>query len=100
LSEGWALQSSVLRFLNRGNRLDRIGDDVTREFCAGVDAAGQRPLVVADDQLRRYGMQGLRVIDASVMPAVTSTNTNAPTIMIAETGATVSKAATRERLAV
>ena len=40
-------------------------------------------MAVVDDQLRVHGLQGLRVIDASVMPAVTSTNTNAPTIMIA-----------------
>jgi len=60
---------------------------------------GQHPLAVVDDQLRVHGMEGLRVIDTSIMPAVTSTNTNAPTIMIAEKGAIMIKAAARERLA-
>jgi choline dehydrogenase len=60
---------------------------------------GQHPLAVVDDQLRVHGMQGLRVIDASIMPAVTSTNTNAPTIMIAEKGAIMIKAAARQLLA-
>ncbi len=60
---------------------------------------GQHPLAVVDDQLRVHGLEGLRVIDASVMPAVTSTNTNAPTIMIAEKGATFVKAAARQKLA-
>ncbi|HUN39571.1 MAG TPA: GMC family oxidoreductase N-terminal domain-containing protein [Acetobacteraceae bacterium] len=48
----------------------------------GVDT-----MAVVDERLRVHGLQRLRVIDASVMPAVTSTNTNAPTIMIAEKGA-------------
>jgi choline dehydrogenase-like flavoprotein len=60
---------------------------------------GQDPMAVVDDQLRVHGIDGLRVIDASVMPTVTSTNTNAPTIMIAEKGAAAIKAAARHRLA-
>ncbi len=48
----------------------------------GVDA-----LAVVDDRLRVHGIAGLRVIDASVMPRITSGNTNAPTVMIAEQGA-------------
>src|SRR5207244_11752450 len=60
---------------------------------------GRDPLAVVDDELRVRGLDGLRVIDASVMPAVTSTNTNAPTIMIAEKGAAAILGAARQALA-
>jgi choline dehydrogenase len=60
---------------------------------------GTHAMSVVDDELRVHGLDGLRVIDASVMPAVTSTNTNAPTIMIAEKGAAMIKTAMRQRLA-
>jgi choline dehydrogenase-like flavoprotein len=45
------------------------------------------PLAVVDHRLRVIGLEGLRVIDASVMPTITSGNTNTPTVMIADQGA-------------
>jgi choline dehydrogenase len=55
----------------------------------GTAKMGRRddPTAVVDERLRVIGVENLRVIDASVMPRITSGNTNSPTIMIAEKGA-------------
>jgi choline dehydrogenase-like flavoprotein len=48
---------------------------------------GHDPLAVVDDRLRVHGVDRLRIADASIMPRITSGNTNAPTVMIAERAA-------------
>jgi len=60
---------------------------ITYHHQVGTCKMGRDPLAVVDPHLRVHGVEGLRVADASVMPTVTTGNTNAPAIMIGERAA-------------
>ena len=96
----WAFEAVVPRLERAGHTVHaltltglRPDDDVATVASANLDthAADVVSLLdrarVTDARLRVMGFDRLRVIDASVMPTITSGNTNTPTIMIAEKGA-------------
>jgi choline dehydrogenase-like flavoprotein len=83
----------------------RTDDDIRKLLRARVDTVYHPvgtakmgvndPLAVVDPKLKVYGVEGLRVVDASVMPTLIGGNTNAPTIMIGEKAADMIKAELR-----
>ncbi|WP_052402560.1 GMC family oxidoreductase [Muricoccus aerilatus] len=69
----------------------RLVGNSSHHWC-GTCRMGTDALAVVDPQLRVRGVEGLRIVDASVMPLIPSGNTNAPTIMVGEKGADLIKA--------
>lgn len=85
-----ALKKIIKKQLTPSLNSDQAIIDFIRTSCmsyahpVGTCAMGMAEESVVDPQLKVYGVQGLRIADASVMPNITSGNTNAPTLMIGE----------------
>lgn len=81
--------------------LARLAGDIATTIFHPVGTAkmgrAEDPLAVVDSHLRVHGVRGLRVVDASIMPEITSGNTNAPVLMIAEKAARWIRGAGSER---
>lgn len=92
LIPGPAVQSEEDQLADFRARADTVYHP-TGTCAMGPDAATS----VVDAQLRVHGIQGLRVIDASIFPNITSGNTNAPTVMVAEKGAALILEDARQR---
>ena len=73
-----------------------IGTTIFHPTCTCAMGKPGDPHAVVDPELRVQGIGRLRVVDASVMPTITSGNTNSPTLMIAERGAELIRAARRQ----
>jgi choline dehydrogenase len=97
LREGWRAREIYPASL--GTTTDLLRDYiretvVTYHHQAGTCAMGANEDAVVDQRLKVHGVEGLWVADASVMPAVTTGNTNAPAVMIAERAADLMLAGT------
>jgi len=102
------METPALRALQKKDMFTegvRTDDDIRNVLRARVDTVYHPvgtakmgvndPMAVVDPKLRVYGLEGLRVVDASIMPTLIGGNTNAPTIMIGEKAAEMIKAEMR-----